>query len=137
MEPAKPPVCKVKFDLLTQPPLGANAVAITDDQHPDHQLGINRRPANLAIEGRQLVPKLHQYPGHDRIDPAQQMARRDAPFEIEQIKQLALIAGLSTHHGKPPPPNLSRRRNHCSPKITSPFSTASTRSVTRPPSIDA
>ena len=23
----------------------------------------------------------------------------------------------------PPPPNLSRRRNHCSPKITSPFST--------------
>jgi hypothetical protein len=33
------------------------------------------------------------------------MARRYASFEVEQIKQLALIARLSTHHGKPPPPN--------------------------------
>src|SRR5271163_2491572 len=54
------------------------------------------------------------------------MTRRNAPFEVEQVKQLALIARLPTHHGKPPPPNLSRRRNHCSPKITSPFSTVST-----------
>jgi hypothetical protein len=53
------------------------------------------------------------------------MARRDAPFEIEQVKQLALIARLSTHHGKPPPLNAASRRNHCSSKITSPFSTLS------------
>ncbi|MGA2313574.1 MAG: hypothetical protein ABSF87_14575 [Xanthobacteraceae bacterium] len=48
--------------------------------------------------------KLNLYPCHDRIDPAQQMARWDAPFEIEQVKQLALIARLPTYHGKPPPP---------------------------------
>src|SRR5262245_66406064 len=35
------------------------------------------------------------------------MARRNAPFEIEQIEQLALIARLPTHHGKPPPLNVS------------------------------
>jgi hypothetical protein len=35
------------------------------------------------------------------------MARWDAPFEVEQVKQLALIARLPTHHGKPPPPNPS------------------------------
>ena len=83
LEAAKPPVRKMKFDLLAQPPLGANAVAITDDQHPDYQLGINRRPANLAVEGRQLVAKLSQYPCHHRIDPPQQMVCRDAPFEVE------------------------------------------------------
>ena len=101
IEPAKPPVRKMKFDLLAQPPLGANAVAITDDQHPDHQLGINRRPANVTVEGRQLVTKLNQYPCYDRIDPPQQVVRRDTSFEVEQIKQLALIVRLLTHHGKP------------------------------------
>jgi hypothetical protein len=53
------------------------------------------------------------------------MARRNASFEVEQVKQLALVAGLSTHHGKPPPPNLSRRRNHYSPISAKPFSTVS------------
>ncbi len=27
--------------------------------HPDHQLRVNRTPANLAVEDRQLVTKLH------------------------------------------------------------------------------
>lgn len=36
-----------------------------------------------------------------------------------------MIARLPTHHGKPPPLNASSQRNHCSPKITSPFSTVS------------
>ena len=93
IEATKPPVRKVKFDLLTQSPLGPDAVAITDDQHPDHKLRINRRPANVAVERRQLVAKLNQYPCHHRIDPAQQVASRDAPFEVEQVKQLALIVG--------------------------------------------
>jgi hypothetical protein len=41
--------------------------------------------------------------------------------QVEQIEQLALIACLSTHHGKPPPLRASRRRNHCSPIIASTF----------------
>jgi hypothetical protein len=94
IEPAKPSVRQMQLDFLAQPPLKADAVAIADDQHPDHKLGINRRPTNVAIEGRQPIAKFNQYPCHDRIDPAQQMARRDAPLEVEQVKQLALIARL-------------------------------------------
>src|SRR5512143_2059073 len=36
IEPAEPPICEVHLDLLAQPPLGANAVAIANNQHPDH-----------------------------------------------------------------------------------------------------
>ena len=96
IEAAKPWVRKVKFELFAQPPLKADAIAITDNQHPDHQLRIDRRPANLAIERHKLLTKLRQYPCHHRIDPAQQMARWNAPFEVEQVKQLALIARLPT-----------------------------------------
>src|SRR4029077_12476728 len=112
-------------DLLAQPPLRADAVAIADDQHPDHQLRINRGPANVAVESRQFVAKLNQYPAHHRIDPPQQVANRDALFEVKQVKQLALIAGLSTHHGNPPPLDASSPRNHCSPISAKPFSTVS------------
>src|SRR3954468_9388802 len=62
------------------------------------------------------------------------MARRNAFFEVEQVKQLALIDRLPTHHGKPPPPVASTRRNHCSPFIASPFSTVSTHLGHRPAS---
>jgi C-terminal processing protease CtpA/Prc len=36
----------------TQPPFGANAVAIANQQHPDEQLGINRRPTGRAVKWR-------------------------------------------------------------------------------------
>jgi hypothetical protein len=54
------------------------------------------------------------------------MAPGDTLFEIEKIKELALIALLPTHHGEPPPLRILSRRNHRSPKITRSFSTAST-----------
>jgi hypothetical protein len=52
--------------------------------------------------------------GHDPryfwIDPAQQMACRNTPFEIEEVKQLALIAALPPHHDPPPLLNESSER---------------------------
>ena len=53
----KPAVGEVQVDLLAQPPLGANAKAIADDQHPDHQLRVNRGPTHLAVKRRQLAPQ--------------------------------------------------------------------------------
>jgi hypothetical protein len=38
----------------------APTVAIADNEHPDHQLGINRRPSDLAVEGPQLRAQLSQ-----------------------------------------------------------------------------
>jgi hypothetical protein len=55
IEPAEPSVGEMQLSLLAKPPFEANAVAVANDQHPDHELGINRRPANIAVEGRQFV----------------------------------------------------------------------------------
>ena len=85
---------------VTRPPriAAAQSVAVANDQHPDHQFRVNRWSADLAVEWLKLLAKLTQYPGHNWIDPAQQMARWDTPFEIEKVKQLTLIAALPTHH---------------------------------------
>src|SRR5438132_8744935 len=133
IEPTEPPIRHVHLDFLAQPPLEADAVAIADDQHSDHKLGINRRPANVAIEGCELLPKLNQYPRHDRINPPQQMARRDAPFKVEQVKQLALIARLSTQHGKPPPAECRQPTESLFVKNHEPFFNAIGQSRTSSP----
>jgi hypothetical protein len=70
---------------LTQPSLKADSVAVAHDQHPDHELGINRRPANVAVEGCQLLMQVSHDPRYFGIDPAQQMACRNTPFEIEEV----------------------------------------------------
>src|SRR5260370_37174132 len=74
--------------------------------------------ADLAIERFQSLTKLTQYPRHGRIDSAQEMALRNAPFEVEEIEQLALIDRLPTHHDPPPSLKTSSTRNHHSPVIT-------------------
>jgi len=45
-------------DFIAQAPLRSNAEAVTDQEHPDHQLGINRRPTDATVEGRQIPPDL-------------------------------------------------------------------------------
>src|SRR5262244_2462830 len=121
LEATKPAIGKVKLHLLAQPALRTDAVAVADNEHPDHEFGVDRRPADLAVERLQLLAEASQYPRHRRIDPAQEVVRRNARFEVEQIEQLALIDRLPTHHDPPPSPTTSRRRNHDSPMITSDF----------------
>src|SRR5512132_465406 len=88
----KTSVGEMELDLLAQPPLKANAVAVAHNQHPDHEIGIDRRPANVAVKGHQLLSQISQNPRHDRINPTQQMACRNALFQVKQVEQLALIA---------------------------------------------
>src|SRR5262252_6269395 len=76
-------------------------------------------PADLAIEGPQLLAKVSHYPRHRRIDAAKKMVPRNTTFEVEEIEQLALIDILSTHHDPPPLPRTSGRRNHDSSTTTS------------------
>ena len=59
-EPAEPPVCQVEMDLFAEPPLGADTEAVADDQHPDHQLGIDRRATHRAVERREVAAQLRQ-----------------------------------------------------------------------------
>src|SRR6266516_3313757 len=49
-----------------------------------------------------LLAQIGQHPRHNRIHPTQQMAFRNALFEVEQVEQLALIARLLPHHRESP-----------------------------------
>jgi len=49
IEPAEPSVGQMQLNLLAQPPLKADAVTIPNDQHPQQELGINRRAANSIM----------------------------------------------------------------------------------------
>jgi hypothetical protein len=60
-------------------------------------------------------------PRYFGIDPAQQMACGNTPFEIEEVKQLALIAALPPHHDSPPPLNESSERESWHPDNHEPF----------------
>lgn len=40
-ETTEPAIGQVQMHFLAQAPFGADAIAVTDDQHPDHQLGID------------------------------------------------------------------------------------------------
>src|SRR5437899_348681 len=49
-ETTKPAIGQIEMDFLAHAPLGADAKAITDDQHPDHQFGIDRGATHRAVE---------------------------------------------------------------------------------------
>src|SRR5262249_44177815 len=122
IELAEPAVCKMQLDFLAQPAFRAETVAIAHEQHPHHQLGIDRRATSVAIEVCQLLAQVSQHFRYDRIDPAQQMIWRNAIFEVEQIKKLSLIVRLPTHHDPPPPLNESNSsRESCPPTNHEPF----------------
>lgn len=70
-EPTEPPVGEVEVDLFTQPPLRADAEAVADNHHPDHQFGIHRRPADVAVERRQLSSQATEF--DEPVDRPQQM----------------------------------------------------------------
>src|SRR5262245_64239992 len=60
LEAAEPTITEMKFDLFAQLPFKADAVAVADNEHPDHQLRIDRGPPDVAVERRQLLAKIDQ-----------------------------------------------------------------------------
>jgi hypothetical protein len=97
---AEPAVGKVHLDLATQLPLRADRKHVTDNEHPDHEHRIERGPADRGIVRRQL--RVHPRQIQNRIDLAHAMIGRNNVIEMELIEQLAVIALLPPHHGKPP-----------------------------------
>jgi hypothetical protein len=49
-QPAEPPIRQVQMHFLAQSSLGTNAEAITDDQHPNHQLWIHWWSPGVAVK---------------------------------------------------------------------------------------
>jgi hypothetical protein len=75
------------MDLLAQPTLRTNAEAVADDEHPDHQLRINRGPPNVAIVGPQM-----SRPGQ-RFVPVRSI---DNQAELMRHRTRELLAGQRT-----------------------------------------
>src|SRR6185436_5810879 len=90
VQTTEPAIGKMQLRLLAQSTLRADAVAVAHDEHPQHQLRIDGGPTDLAVKGLQLLAKLHQNLGDDRVDPAKQMARRNAIFQLEQVEKSIL-----------------------------------------------
>ncbi len=44
------------------------ALTLADDEHPEHEFGIDRRSAGLTVEWLQLLAKVSQHARHNRID---------------------------------------------------------------------
>ena len=56
----EPALSQVKVHLLAQPPLRADAIAITHDQHADQYFGIDRGSASMAAIGGEMFTKFAQ-----------------------------------------------------------------------------
>src|SRR5215469_16320418 len=52
---------------------------LADDQHADHQLGIDRWPTNLAVERAQFLAQLGQI--NEAVDRSQQVVGRNMTLE--------------------------------------------------------
>ncbi len=64
--------------LLAEPPLRSDAEAVADDQHPDQQLGIDRRAARMAVEVREMRADAAQI--NKAINRTQKVILRYMPF---------------------------------------------------------
>lgn len=84
------------MNLIAQAPFRSDAEAVTDQEHPDHQLGIDRRPTYAAVEWRQVPPDLFEI--DKPVNQPQQVISRDMFFERELIEQSSLFDLPTPHH---------------------------------------
>ena len=85
--------------LVAETPLRPNGEAVANDQHPDHQLRVDRGPPRRAVVRRQQAPDARQI--DEAIDPPQQMIRRYVILDRELVEQRALRHLPRTHHRQP------------------------------------
>ena len=102
-EAAEPAIGQVQVDLLAQPPLRADAKAVADDQHPDHQLRVDRGPTLLAVEWRQLPAAARRGQRTGRSSAAGALGHMI--FERKLVKQGVLPDAAFPHHRLHPRPN--------------------------------
>ena len=95
-KPAEPAVGQIEVNLVAQPPLGTNAVAVAHQQHADHQLGIDRGSAHLAVVRLKVSPNVRQI--DEPIDLAQHVTAWDVPLQAEAIEQRFLHHPPFAHH---------------------------------------
>jgi hypothetical protein len=78
-ESAEPPIDQVQMRFLAEAALRANTEAVAHEQHPDHQLRVDRGPPDLTVKGPQVSAHARQV--HEPINRAQQVIDWNMPFE--------------------------------------------------------
>jgi hypothetical protein len=99
-EPTEPSVGQIEVNLIAQAPLRSDAETVTDQEHPDHQLRIDRRPADDTIEGCQISPDLLKV--DKPVDRPQQVVGGDMLVERKLIEQCSLFDLPMPHHDLSP-----------------------------------
>ena len=84
------------MNLLAEPTFGPDAEAVADDQHPDHQLGVDGRTTRRAIERLEMLPHLRQI--DESVDRPQHVIGRDMLLQTEAVKQRLLHHRPLAHH---------------------------------------
>jgi hypothetical protein len=86
------------MNLFAQAAFGADAEAVAHDQHADHELRINRRPAGMAVVRREMFAKSAEI--EVPINAAQEVRARNVIIKVERVEESVLHATLTTHHKK-------------------------------------
>ena len=92
----EPAIGKVEVNFFAEAPLRTDAEAVAHQQHPDHQLGINREATRLAVVGSQMCTDAGQV--NKTIDRAQQMIHRHMLLKTEAVEERLLHHSALTHH---------------------------------------
>ena len=95
-ETTEPAVGQVEVHFFAQAPFRADAEAVAEQQHPHHQLGINRGATRVAVERREVLAEIGEI--EEPINAAKQMIRGNVCVEVEGIKQSVLVAAVLSHH---------------------------------------
>ena len=103
IEFTEPTIGQMQRYVLAEPAFVPDPVTIANEQHVDHQLGIEGWTTNVAVERPQATMQIGKGCGDKDVQPPQQMVRRDHVVEIELIEQLPLLAILPPHHRRPLP----------------------------------
>jgi hypothetical protein len=93
---AKPAVGQIEGHLLAQLALRSNPLAVTHQQHPDHQLRIDRGAAGVAVKRRQLAVEIPEI--EDDVNLPEEVVAWNPIVEAEFVEELGLITRQSTHH---------------------------------------
>lgn len=65
----------------------SSAVAVADDELPDHELGVDRRTADVAVMRLELLVQVAESHRHKHVLPPQQVVLGNAIFEPELAEQ--------------------------------------------------
>src|SRR6476469_495709 len=95
-ELAEPPIGEVHLHFTAEQPLRADREDIPHDQHPDHQLRIDRR----ATHGRIMRCKLAVKPRkiESSIDLPHQVIFGNRVAKLKLVEQLTLVTLQTAHH---------------------------------------